>query len=307
MKLGQMASYLDDGLPEPVRLALAELQPNAPPMSAGSGGRRGGVRARRAARAAVRRVGSRADRGGVDRPGPPRRVARPDDGRDAPWRSRCSTPASARRSRPTSRNTDLFGAVLAAGFQGFDPAEMVAEIEERVTEELDYEREACQPAALRRLLPRPSVHLTSRRRSTCCRRRQVLTTELATGDALARGADVGPAPSATSPARPLPLRVPQPLPHARVQRRPAPRQLPLPRRRHGSRSSTSGWCATSPRTRSTSSPPMVKASAVDHDAAEYRRLAEHVGLLRPNAPVSTDDVGRLLLRLLRPGRRATAR
>ena len=34
MKLGQMASYLDQGLPEPVRQALAELQHNAPPMSA---------------------------------------------------------------------------------------------------------------------------------------------------------------------------------------------------------------------------------------------------------------------------------
>ena len=34
MKVGQMASYLDDGLPEPVRQALAQLQANAPPMSA---------------------------------------------------------------------------------------------------------------------------------------------------------------------------------------------------------------------------------------------------------------------------------
>ncbi|MEY4995298.1 MAG: hypothetical protein RLZ67_23, partial [Actinomycetota bacterium] len=33
MKLGQMASYLDDGLPEPLRLALSQLQSNAPPMS----------------------------------------------------------------------------------------------------------------------------------------------------------------------------------------------------------------------------------------------------------------------------------
>ena len=33
MKLGQMASYLDDGLPEPVRQALATLQADAPPMS----------------------------------------------------------------------------------------------------------------------------------------------------------------------------------------------------------------------------------------------------------------------------------
>ena len=34
MKLGQMASYLDQGLPEHVRDALAELQHDAPPMSA---------------------------------------------------------------------------------------------------------------------------------------------------------------------------------------------------------------------------------------------------------------------------------
>ena len=33
MKLGQMASYLDDGLPEPVRAALAALQQDAPPMA----------------------------------------------------------------------------------------------------------------------------------------------------------------------------------------------------------------------------------------------------------------------------------
>ncbi len=33
MKLGQMASYLDQGLPEPVRDALAQLQQDAPPMA----------------------------------------------------------------------------------------------------------------------------------------------------------------------------------------------------------------------------------------------------------------------------------
>ena len=33
MKLGQMASYLDEGLPEPMRLALAQLRTSAPPMS----------------------------------------------------------------------------------------------------------------------------------------------------------------------------------------------------------------------------------------------------------------------------------
>ena len=33
MKIGQMASYLDDGLPEPVQAALATLQQDAPPMA----------------------------------------------------------------------------------------------------------------------------------------------------------------------------------------------------------------------------------------------------------------------------------
>ena len=33
MKLGQMASYLDQGMPEPVREALAQLQQDAPPMA----------------------------------------------------------------------------------------------------------------------------------------------------------------------------------------------------------------------------------------------------------------------------------
>ena len=32
MKIGQMASYLDEGLPEPLRLALRQLQSQAPPM-----------------------------------------------------------------------------------------------------------------------------------------------------------------------------------------------------------------------------------------------------------------------------------
>ena len=33
MKLGQMASYVDEGVPEPLRYALAQLQQDAPPMS----------------------------------------------------------------------------------------------------------------------------------------------------------------------------------------------------------------------------------------------------------------------------------
>ena len=40
MKLGQMASYLDEGLPEPVRDALAELQTARPADEPRAGRRR---------------------------------------------------------------------------------------------------------------------------------------------------------------------------------------------------------------------------------------------------------------------------
>ena len=36
---------------------------------------------------------------------------------------------------------------------------------------------------------------------------------------------------------------------------------------------------------------MVKAAAVDHDPAEFRRIVERVEMLRPDAPVDTDAVG----------------
>ena len=36
---------------------------------------------------------------------------------------------------------------------------------------------------------------------------------------------------------------------------------------------------------------MVRAAAVDHDAAEFRRIVESAGMLRPDAPVDTDEVG----------------
>ena len=55
MKIGQMASYLDDGLPEPVRDALASLQQDAPPMSAELTARGRARRARRRSRASCSR------------------------------------------------------------------------------------------------------------------------------------------------------------------------------------------------------------------------------------------------------------
>ena len=36
---------------------------------------------------------------------------------------------------------------------------------------------------------------------------------------------------------------------------------------------------------------MVEAAAVEHDAAKFRGILESAGMLRPDAPVSTEDVG----------------
>jgi predicted unusual protein kinase regulating ubiquinone biosynthesis (AarF/ABC1/UbiB family) len=105
MKLGQMASYVDEGLPEPLRLALAELQSNAPPMSA-----------ELAAEVVERELGA-----------PPDKVFVEWD-RD---------PIAA-----DLRNADMLGALLKQGFGGLDPSDMVAEVKERLTDELDYELEA---------------------------------------------------------------------------------------------------------------------------------------------------------------------
>jgi hypothetical protein len=78
MKLGQMASYVSEGLPEPMRAALAELQSNAPPMSA-----------ELAAGVIESELGA-----------PPAELFAGRDLNER-WPSRCSTPASVRRSKPT--------------------------------------------------------------------------------------------------------------------------------------------------------------------------------------------------------------
>ncbi len=52
---------------------------------------------------------------------------------------------------------------------------------------------------------------------------------------------------------------------------------------------------------------MVKAAAVDHDAAEFRAILERAGMLQPDAPVADRRRRRVLPTLLRTGRRRAAR
>jgi hypothetical protein len=58
------------------------------------------------------------------------------------------------------RNADMLGMILKQGFGGLEPDEMVAEIKERLTEELDYRREA-------RNQPSSPTSTATTRTSTC--------------------------------------------------------------------------------------------------------------------------------------------
>jgi hypothetical protein len=45
---------------------------------------------------------------------------------------------------------------------------------------------------------------------------------------------------------------------------------------------------------------MVRAAAVEHDAAAFRRIVEDAGLLRPGAPVPTEEAGQYFSQFYEP-------
>ena len=225
MKLGQMASYLDDGLSQPVRDALAGLQQDAPPMAPELSAQIVREQLGDAPDRVFAAVGPGPDRGRVDRAGaprghalrPPRRGEGPVPGhrRRDPGRSRehrCRVPGARRAvSRIRTR---------AAGRGVADPARRRARLRHR----------GRQPAPVRGLVRRSSVHPCP------ARRRRALDRSGAHDRArvrrpLRRGRGLGPGSAQRGRRGHLPVRVPQHLPSPRVQRRPPPRQLPVPARR----------------------------------------------------------------------------
>src|SRR5262249_14747306 len=137
MKIGQMASYLDDGLPEPVRVALASLQQDAPPMAP-----------ELCAQVVRAELGADPDRVFAQWDPSPiaaasigqvHRAVAPD-GR--PVAVKVQYPGVDDAIRADLVNTDLLFRILGTMFPGLDPAPLVAELRERLTEELDYRTEA---------------------------------------------------------------------------------------------------------------------------------------------------------------------
>ncbi|MHB8328319.1 MAG: ABC1 kinase family protein, partial [Acidimicrobiales bacterium] len=137
MKVGQLASFLDDAMPEPVRQALAQLQQNAPPMSA-----------ELAAGVVEAELGAPPDKvfsewdpvpiaaasiGQVHR-------AMTHDGRAVAVK--VQYPGVDQAVRSDLANLNLAGLGLGTLFPGLDAPSMVAELRARLTEELDYTLEA---------------------------------------------------------------------------------------------------------------------------------------------------------------------
>ncbi|HEY0519929.1 MAG TPA: AarF/UbiB family protein, partial [Ilumatobacteraceae bacterium] len=147
MKLGQMASYVSEGLPEPMRAALAELQSNAPPMSA-----------ELAAEVIERELGAAPEDVFVEWDPQPIAsasigqvhravVVDPTSGLERAVAVKVQYPGVGAAIEADLRNATLLGAVLKQGFGGLDPDDMVAEIRERLIDELDYTLEAVNQQA----------------------------------------------------------------------------------------------------------------------------------------------------------------
>lgn len=175
MKLGQMASYLDQGLPEPVRQALAELQANAPPMSA-----------ELAAQVVREELGrppeevfatwdpkpiAAASIGQVHR-------AMTHDGRAVAVK--VQYPGVSEAIRADLDNAGFLFGAMGMLFPGLEPEPLVAELRSRLLEELDYRQEADNQRLFAAYYEgHPFIHIPAVVDELCAER--VLTTELADG------------------------------------------------------------------------------------------------------------------------------
>ena len=290
MKVGQMASYLDDGLPEPVRLALAELQANAPPMSA-----------ELAAQMITEELGgppeqiflewdpqpiAAASIGQVHRAV----VCDPDTGRQRAVAVKVQYPGVAAAIASDLQNTDLIGMFLRQTFSSLDPAELVAELKQRLSEELDYRQERDnQQRFVDFYRGHPYFSVPEVIHPLCTAR--VLTTDLAAGATWREALtwDQGQRDLIGEGLFRFVFRS--------LYRMQAFNGDPHPGNYlfHGDGRITFldfGLVRYFNSDEIAVFAGLVKAAAVDHDAAAFRDLVERAGLLLPGAPVDTGDVGR---------------
>ena len=146
MKLGQMASFVNEGFPDHLREQLAALQADAPPMSAAL-----------AADVIERELGAPPEQVFAEWSPTPLAAASIGqvhratlhDGRHVAVK--VQYPGAAEAIRADLSNTALLTQMLSVVFKGLDVAPFVAELKARVGEELDYELEATRQTRFRQL------------------------------------------------------------------------------------------------------------------------------------------------------------
>ena len=298
MKLGQMASYLDDGVPEPLRVALAQLQSSAPPMSADL-----------AAECIERELGGDPSRIFVEWDPEPIAAASigqvhravvvdPDTGVERAVAVKVQYPGVDEAIEADLRNADLLGFLLQQGFSGLDPGEMVDEVKSRIREELDYRREATNQMLFHDYYRgHPFIHVPEVLPAFSTPR--VLTTELVNGRSwsqlLTDGQD-----HKDQVAETLFRFVFRSLYGMhRFNGDPHPGNylfhddgrvtfLDFGLVKHFTDDEMRTFIA------------MVQSAAYQDDIGEFRKVLETSGMLKPDAPVSTDDVGRYFGRFYEP-------
>lgn len=287
MKLGQMASFLDDGLPESFRLALSQLQSQAPPMSIDL------VHAE-----IEKELGRPVSELFVEFDDDPiaaasigqvhRAIIRTKDGERA-VAVKVQYPGVADAIDADIKTANLLGTLLAFGFKSLNPEEMVSEIKERLSEELDYAREARNQQEFAEFYKgHPFIHVpkvffeysTSR----------VLTTELVNGHSFAEVL-TWPQAERDKAGEAIFRFVFRSLYRFRAfNGDPHPGNYIF----HKDGRVTFldfGLIKHFTEDEMLMFQSMVKAAVLDHDMETYRRIIEDAGMLQKDAPVSTADAG----------------
>jgi predicted unusual protein kinase regulating ubiquinone biosynthesis (AarF/ABC1/UbiB family) len=300
MKLGQMASYLDDGLPEALRAALAQLQSDAPPMSA-----------ELASATIARELGRPPEE--LFAAWDPEPIAAasigqvhraiwidPATGDERPVAVKVQYPGVDEAIAADLRNADLLGAILRQGFGGLDPTELVDEVKERLTEELDYELEARNQQAFAEFYAgHPFIHVPTVVPELSTAR--VLASELVTGHTWAEVRTWDQA------RRDVIGEILFRFVFRSLYRMHAFNGDPHPGNYlfHDDGTVTFldfGLVKHFSDSEMHTFESMVRSAAVDHDADEFRRIVERAGMLRPECPSSTADIGEYFSHFYEPVR-----
>ena len=300
MKLGQMASYLDEGLPEPMRMALAQLRTDAPPMSR-----------QLAAEVIEAELGRPPEQVFVDWDPDPiaaasigqvhRAIAAdPTTGEHMPVAVKVQYPGVDEAITADLKNAGMLGTLLKQGFGGLDPDDMVTEIKERLIEELDYRLEARnQQEFADYYRDHPFIHVPD------------VIPQLSTGrvltSALVNGHTWDELLDWPQHERDMAGETIFRFVFRSLYRMHAFNGDPHPGNYlfHGNGRVTFldfGLVKHFTDDEMHTFASMVKSAAVDHDNEKFRSILESAGMLQPDAPVATDAVGEYFQQFYEPVR-----